>query len=224
MFFSFDRLFYLLSLSNIWILASRAAHSTEQAWLWLCKLGDLWRRLIALCCVWDSVALRRPTKITILSLPSFPALNPASGSSRETVRPLLPLSVCFCHQRGTIKNHKVMELLWLQEDFDCSVCSKVAQLWRLGSTHDLYALKIDGFLHQTFWQILKQKWKIIPKLEKTQFSWFYCWINWTLMIFWDCPHRKDSISLLVKHIHVFVIFYTVLVSDVHFKHGQSSKT
>lgn len=36
-------------------------------------------------------------------LPCIPAFNPASGSSRKTVRPLIPLSGCFCHQRRTIK-------------------------------------------------------------------------------------------------------------------------
>ena len=91
-FFSFDRLFYLPTPSNIWILASGAARSTEQAWLWLSELGDLLRRLIALCCVWDSVALRGPTKITTLyPLPRTPpppfAFNPATGSSRENCPP-----------------------------------------------------------------------------------------------------------------------------------------
>lgn len=110
-FFGFDRLFYLQSPSNIWILASGAAHSTEQAWPWLGELGDLWRRLKALCCVWDSVAFAVPLRSLYSLLPCFPAFNPASGSSRHTVRPLLPpLSLLLSPARDN-KTHEVMWLL-----------------------------------------------------------------------------------------------------------------
>lgn len=104
-FFGFDRLFYLPSLSNIWILASGAAHSAEQAWLWLGELRDLWRRLIALCCVWDSVALRRPTKITVLSPPLLPRFQSQPLAHRgKTVRPLsFPLCLLLSPARDNKK-------------------------------------------------------------------------------------------------------------------------
>lgn len=78
--------------------------SSTQHWKSLAvdEIWDLWWWLIALCCVWDSVVLLRPTKFAVLS----PAFTPGSGSSRKTVRPLFPLSVCFCHQRGTIKTSR----------------------------------------------------------------------------------------------------------------------
>lgn len=115
-FFSFDRLFYLLSLSNIWILASGAAHSTEQAWLWLGELWDLWWRLIALCCVWDSAALRRPTKITILSPPLHPRFQSSLWLIEENCPPpYSPLRLLLSPAKDN-KNHKVMWLLWLQEN------------------------------------------------------------------------------------------------------------
>lgn len=110
-FVGFDRLFYLLSLSNIWILASGAAHSTEQAWLWLGEPGDLWRRLIALCCVWDSVALRCPTKITILSPPLLPRFQSSLWLIEGNCPPpSSPLSLPLSPARDN-KNHEVMALL-----------------------------------------------------------------------------------------------------------------
>lgn len=49
--------------------------------------SDLWRRLIALCCVWDSVALRCPTKITVLSPPLRPRFQSSLWCIEENCPP-----------------------------------------------------------------------------------------------------------------------------------------
>lgn len=108
-----ERKIFTVSLQH---LDSGPWSGTEQAWLWLGMLGDLWQRLMALCCVWGSVALRRPTKITVLSPPLLPHFQSSLWLIEKNCQPFSsPFSLLLSPARDN-KNPKVMLPLWLQEN------------------------------------------------------------------------------------------------------------
>lgn len=90
----------------------------EQARPRLASLGDLWRRLIAPCCVWDSVALRQPAEITALSPPPASLLLVRSVAHREGKKKIQKLSAPFFPFRQLLspeRDNKTHMVTWLPD-------------------------------------------------------------------------------------------------------------
>lgn len=165
-----DIFLYLPSFSHIWILASGAACRTEQAWLWLSQLTDLWRRLRALCCVWDCVALHCPTKSA-----AFPRSSASPGfqsglwlvGGKLSASFFLSLSAPVTATRQW-SNLRVMRLLWLLQRLDWKVVKPNNNLvWNAATSlyflsfHLHFMLVVVGFLsvHRGTWATPPAGWQ-----------------------------------------------------------------